>query len=103
MPTLRLARAGRFAFCNTLVLFGNNYSIETEANGFGDVSYSELTLLPELVDYLHVRCLCYLEPMKKKEGQFVDVETPTSNTLTKAIGQFEQMVVAVEQRRSDPR
>ena len=64
-------------------------------------------LLPDLVEYLHVRCPCYLEPKKKRrkkkkrdaEGKFVDDETMTNYTLTKVIGQFEQMVIAVEQWR----
>ena len=53
-----------------------------------------------LVDYLHVRSLRCWSPKKKKrdaEGKFVDVETMTTNTLTKGIDQFEQTVFAVEQ------
>ena len=35
-------------------------------------SHSEITFLPEVVEDLHVRCRCYLEPKKKRdaEGKF---------------------------------
>ena len=77
-----------------------DYAIDIKAKGFGEVSHSELTSLPDLVEFLHVRYPCYLEPKKKRdvEGKFVDVETMT-NMLTEAIDQFEQMLIAVEQWR----
>ena len=42
-----------------------------------------------------VRCTCFSVPKKKRdaEEQFVCVETMTNTTLTKATGQFEQMVI----------
>ena len=62
------------------------------AKGFGEVVYSKLTFLPDLFDYLQVRCPCFLEPKKKKkkrempEGKNVDVETTMNTTPTKADG-----------------
>ena len=74
-------------FCNTIVLFCDNYAIDIKAEGFGDVRCSGLTFLPDLVEYLHARCPCQLEPKKKKkrdaEGKFVDVEITTNHTVTK--------------------
>ena len=92
--------AERDTFCSTIVLFCDDCAIDIMAKGFGEVSCSEPSCLPDLADYLHVRCVYFLEPKKKKrdaEGKFVDVETTKNNTLTKAIDQFEQMVIAVEQ------
>ena len=76
----------------------SHYATDIKAKGFGEVSFSELTFLQALVDYIHIRSPCYLEQKNiDAEGKSVDVETTTNNTLTKAIDQFVQMVIAVEQ------
>ena len=79
---------------NTIVLFCDNYAIDVNAKDFGEVNHSKHVFC----QYLHVRCPCYLEQKKMgdAEGKFVDFETMANNTLTKAIDQFEHMVIAVE-------
>ena len=86
----------RITLRNTMVLFCDNYAIDIKAKGFGEVSSSKITFLTDVVEYLHVGSPRYLEPKRKRdaEGKFVDVETMTKNTPTKAIDQFDQMVVA---------
>ena len=84
--------AERIEFCNTIVFLCDNCDIDTKAKAFEEVSYLELTRLPDLLEYLRVRCPCYLEPKKKRdaEGRFVDVETRTNNTLTTRMEQWRQ-------------
>ena len=42
-----------------MVPFFDNYAIDITAKRFREVSYSELTFLPDVVEYLHARCTCY--------------------------------------------
>ena len=45
--------AERITFCNTDVPICDNNAIDTKAKDFS------ITFVPELVEYLHVRCPCY--------------------------------------------
>ena len=45
--------------CNATVPFCDNCAIDITAKGFEEISYSQLHFfLPDLVEYLHVRCPC---------------------------------------------
>ena len=103
----RLARAvgenqvlqhDRAPFC------GNN-AIDIEAKGLGVVCYSELTFgLMRFKIFMSAALATWSRRRRRDaEGKFADVETMTNNTLTKAIDQFEQMVIAVEQTFAEGR
>ena len=48
----------RMTVCNTIVLFCDNHAIDVKAKGFGEVCFSELTFLPDVVGYIDARCPC---------------------------------------------
>ena len=95
--------AERITFSNTIVLCLRQLRHQISGRRVSEKSVIRNSLCCQIwLKILHVRFLCFLEPRKKNrdtEGQFVDVETVTNNTLTKPIDQFEQMVIALEQWR----
>ena len=62
-----------------------------QCEGFEEVSCSELIFLPFLVDFLHICCLCYLDPKNQKQKKSLwPLRPQTNSTLTKAIEQWRQ-------------
>ena len=79
-----------------MVPFCDNHGADIKAESFGHIGYSELTFVPDLFIFMSAALSTWSRSRRETERKFVENETTTTNTPTKAIDQFAQMVIALE-------